>query len=254
MAATAGGCRVTTSDRRGWADPLWWSLALLLALLVGMVHLAPLFAAALPALDRPVYVQDSFMALMLAHLGLVAASSAVSIGLGLAAGVTVTRPTGKAFRPLTESVVAMGQTFPPVAVLAIAVPVLGFGPTPALIALALYGLLPILQATISGLDAVPAEARDAATGLGMNTNQVLTKIELPLAWPVIVAGIRSSVLINIGTAAIASTVGVKTLGSPIIIGLAGFNTAYVIQGALLVGLLAVVTDLAFERWSPRLPG
>ena len=254
MASTAGGCRVTPPRRQVWADPLWWSLGLLLALLAGMTQLGPLFAVAFPALDRPVYAQDSFMALMLAHLGLVAASSAVSIGLGMAAGVAVTRPAGTAFRPLTESVAAMGQTFPPVAVLAVAVPVLGFGAVPAMVALALYGLLPILQATLSGLDAVPAEARDAATGLGMNANQVLTKIELPLAWPVIVAGIRTSVLINIGTAAIASTVGVKTLGSPIIIGLAGFNTAYVIQGALLVGLLAVVTDLAFERWSPRLPG
>ena len=245
---------MTPPRRHDWADPLWWSLVLLLALLAGMGQLGPLFAAAFPALDRPVYVQDSFMALMLAHVGLVAASSAVSIGLGLVAGVVVTRPAGKAFRALTESVVAMGQTIPPVAVLAIAVPVLGFGPTPALIALALYGLLPILQATISGIDAVPPGARDAATGLGMNAAQVLTKIELSLAWPVIVAGIRSSVLINIGTAAIASTVGVKTLGSPIIIGLSGFNTAYVIQGALLVGLLAVVTDLAFERWSPQLAG
>ena len=128
------------------------------------------------------------------------------------------------------------------------------GTAPALVALASYGLLPILQAAISGLDALPAEARDAATGLGMSPTQMLARVELPLAWPVIVAGIRSSVLINIGTAAIASTVGVKSLGSPIIIGLAGFNTAYVIQGALLVGLLAVVVDLAFERWSLRARG
>ena len=68
----------------------------------------------------------------------------------------------------------------------------------------------------------------------------------------IVAGVRSSVIINIGTAAIASTVGAKTLGSPIIIGLSGFNTAYVIQGALVVALLAVATDLAFERAGQRL--
>ena len=87
----------------------------------------------------------------------------------------------------------------------------------------------------------------------MTPRQRLWRVELPLALPVVVAGVRTSVTINIGTAAIASTVGAKTLGSPIIIGLSGFNTAYVIQGALLVGLLAVVVDLAFERLAPK-PG
>jgi len=75
----------------------------------------------------------------------------------------------------------------------------------------------------------------------------LWQIELALAAPVIIAGIRTSVIINIGTAAIASTVGAKSLGSPVIIGLSGFNTAYVIQGALLVALLAIVSDRLFER-------
>jgi osmoprotectant transport system permease protein len=65
--------------------------------------------------------------------------------------------------------------------------------------------------------------------------------------PVIIAGIRTSVIINIGTAALASTVGAKSLGTPIIVGLAGFNTAYILQGAIVVGLLAVVVDLCFDR-------
>ena len=239
--------------RRGFADPLWWALAALVLLVFGMVRLKPLFAALFPALDRPVYEQDSFFALVLAHLGLVGVSSAVAVVLGVAAGVLVTRAAGREFRPLTETIVAMGQTFPPVAVLAVAAPLIGFGATPALIALALYGLLPVLQATIAGIESVPAAARDAAIGLGMNARQVLWRVELPLALPVIVSGARTSVIINIGTAAIASTVGAKTLGSPIIIGLSGFNTAYVIQGAVLVGLLAVVTDLVFERWGPVPP-
>ena len=74
---------------------------------------------------------------------------------------------------------------------------------------------------------------------------------MPLALPVWLAGVRTSVVINIGTAAIASTVGAKTLGSPIIVGLSGFNTAYVLQGALLVGWLAVVVDMGFERLAQR---
>jgi osmoprotectant transport system permease protein len=243
-----------TPRRHAWREPLWWALAALLACMFGMAQLKPLFAALFPQLDRPVYAQDTFVALVLAHLGIVGVSSAAAIALGVGAGLFVTRAVGREFRPLTETVVAIGQTFPPVAVLAVAAPLIGFGAAPAWIALALYGLLPIVQATIAGLESVPAAARDAAVGLGMSPAQVLLRVEGPLALPVIVGGIRSSVIINIGTAAIASTVGAKTLGSPIIIGLSGFNTAYVIQGALLVALLAVTTDLAFERWAPKPPG
>jgi osmoprotectant transport system permease protein len=176
----------------------------------------------------------------------------VSLIAGVAAGIFVTRRAGREFRSLLEALVAIGQTVPPVAVLAIAVPLIGFGALPALIALALYGLLPVVRATIAGIESVPRGVVEVADGLGLRRLQRLLRIELPLAAPVLLAGVRSSVIINIGTAAIASTVGAKTLGSPIIVGLSGFNSAYVIQGALVVGLLAVVADLAFERVGRRL--
>ena len=233
-------------------DPLGWALAALLLLALGMPWLEPLFAAAFPALDRPLYEQDTFAALLGAHVAIVALSSAVSVVVGVAAGLFVTRAAGREFRPLVETVVAIGQTVPPVAVLAIAAPLIGFGELPALIALALYGLLPIVRGTIAGVESVPDAVREAAAGLGLSGWQRLWRAELPLALPVLLAGVRSSVIINIGTAAIASTVGAKTLGSPIIVGLAGFNTAYVIQGALVVGLLAITTDLLFERIGRRL--
>ena len=84
--------------------------------------------------------------------------------------------------------------------------------------------------------------------------RVLLQVELPLAAPIILAGVRTSVIVNLGTAAIASTVGARTLGSPIILGLSGSNTAYVLQGALLLGLLAVILDLTFDRIGRLLPG
>lgn len=240
------------SWRRWLAAPLLWATVLLLALSFGMPALRPLFVAWYPQLERPVYLQDSFWSLLEAHVLIVAASSAAAVAIGVLAGIAVTRAAGREFRSLVETVTAVGQTFPPVAVLAIAAPLIGFGAQPALLALTLYGLLPILQGTIAGLAAVPPAAREIAEGLGMNPTQILLQVELPLAAPVIVGGIRTSVIINIGTAAIASTVGAKTLGSPIIIGLSGFNTAYVIQGALLVALLAIVVDLAFEQWARHL--
>jgi len=107
---------------------------------------------------------------------------------------------------------------------------------------------------------VPVSAREIAKGVGMSPWQILTRVELPLAAPVILSGVRTSVIINIGTAAIASTVGTQSLGSPIIIGLSGFNTAYVLQGALIVALLAIIVDMLFERgsrwlqrWQPDSP-
>jgi osmoprotectant transport system permease protein len=145
----------------------------------------------------------------------------------------------------------MGQTFPPVAVLALAVPVVGFGEVPALLALSLFGLLPVLQATLAGVESVPAAVQESARAMGLGPWQKLWQVQVPLALPLWIAGVRTSVIINIGTAAIASTVGAKTLGSPIIVGLSGFNTAYVLQGAVLVGLLAVAADMAFERLARR---
>nr|WP_024967533.1 ABC transporter permease [Pantoea sp. IMH] len=228
-------------------DPLLWLILLFITLLLLMPYSGALFASWFPQLDRPLYQQESFLQLALAHIKLVAISSLFAILIGMGAGILVTRPAGREFRSLVETLVAAGQTFPPVAVLAVAVPVMGFGEKPAIVALLLYGLLPVLQGTLAGMAAVPESAREIAEGVGMSAWQRLCKVELPLAAPVILTGIRTSVIINIGTAAIASTVGAKTLGSPVIIGLSGFNTAYVIQGACLVALLAIVTDRLFER-------
>ncbi|BCU91373.1 osmoprotectant uptake system permease [Yersinia pseudotuberculosis] len=233
-------------------DPLCWALLILCGLVFGMTSLQSFFTALFPELDRPIYLQDTFFSLVVAHVLLVLASSSIAVFIGVTTGIAVTRPAGKEFRSVVETVVAMGQTFPPVAVLAIAVPVMGFSEKPAIIALVLYGLLPILQGTIAGIESVSTSIREVAAGVGMSARQILWQVELPLAAPVIVAGIRTSVIINIGTAAIASTVGTKTLGSPIIIGLSGFNTAYVIQGAAVVALLAIITDMIFDRWTRRL--
>jgi osmoprotectant transport system permease protein len=212
-----------------------------------MPRLRPVFAWLFPALDRPVYLQDNFLSLTLDHLALVATSSAMASIVGVGAGIFVTRPSGAEFRAIVETIVTVGQTFPPVAVLALAVPLIGFGAGPALVALTIYGLLPIVENTITGLTTIPSDTADAAHGIGMSAARILWQVELPLAAPVVLAGIRISVVINLGTAAIASTAGAKSLGTPIIVGLNGSNTAYVLQGAILVGLLAIIADLGFER-------
>ena len=232
-------------------ERLVWLLLALAALVLWLPHSQPVFSALFPQLERPVYTQEPFIQLLWQHAALVAVSSAAAVLAGSLLGLFITRPAGAQFKPLLETIVSMGQTFPPVAVLAVAVPIVGFGELPALIALALYGLLPVVQATVTGLEGVPDAVQQAACGMGMSAWERLHYAEVPLALPVWLSGVRTSVIINIGTAAIASTVGAKTLGSPIIVGLSGFNTAYVLQGALLVGLLALVTDTAFDRLARR---
>jgi osmoprotectant transport system permease protein len=141
---------------------------------------------------------------------------------------------------LTRAIANAGQTFPPVAVLALAVPATGFGMAPTLIALFLYGLLPIFENTVSGLQQVPASIIDAADGMGMSPRQRLFSIELPLAMPLILEGLKVATVINIGTATIGSTVAAKGLGEVIIAGLISDNTAFILQGGLIVGLMAVL--------------
>jgi osmoprotectant transport system permease protein len=226
--------------------------ALFFALLLGMPALAPLFHWAFPNVTPPVFGRASFFELWLSHAGLVAMGSLAATLIGVGLAIFVTRPAGRDFRPMVNAVATVGQTFPPAAVLALAVPALGFGPRPTVVALFLYGLLPIIENAVAGLDGVPQGVREAALGMGLSPWQRLRDIELPLAAPAILAGVRVSVTIAIGTATIGSTVGALTLGTPIFDGLAGNKLPFVIQGAVLTALFAIVTDLAFATLQRRL--
>ncbi len=235
--------------------------AIALALLVAFVARPEWFAPILRPLTEngapAIYTQSSLLSLTLLHLRTVflATLAATAIAVGLA--ILVTRRAGREFLPLSRSLVNIGQTFPPVAVLALAVPAVGFGEKPTLIALFLYGLLPIFENALTGLVTLPAAITEAARGMGMTGAQRLLRVELPLAFPVIIAGIRLSVVISLATATIGSTVAAKTLGEVIIAGLLSNNLAFVLQGGLIVGLLAVlIYDAlsAVERWAARRTG
>ncbi|WP_371917416.1 ABC transporter permease [Pseudomonas sp. M30-35] len=234
------------SHIKNWRGPLFW-LALLGLAVFGMGQFEGYFRLLSPAASEVIYQRESFAQLLFNHLFVVAVASIFSIGIGVMAGIMVTRKWGRDFLPLVSQVASIGQTFPPVAVLALSVPLLGFGNLPTIFALMLYGLLPVLRNTLAGLQGVSPSALEAAQGIGMGPLQVLLQVELPLASPVILAGIRTSVTVTIATAAIGSTIGASTLGNPVIAGLVNGNTAYVLQGAVLIGLLAVCIDSTFER-------
>ena len=232
-------------------------LALLLALVLRPDWFAPLFAPLAPAGGPVIYARSSLLSLSLSHLGLVALASVAATLVPVTLAIFVTRPVGASFLPLSRTITNIGQTFPPVAVLALAVPALGFGAGPTLVALFLYGLLPIFENAITALSTLPPATMEAARGMGLNRWQRLWRVELPLALPVILTGIRLSVVIALGTATIGSTVAARTLGEVIIAGLLTNNTAYVLQGGLIVGLFAVLIYDAMaqlERYLSRRMG
>jgi len=216
------------------------AFGLLMAFLLTPRSFAPLFAPLTEYGAPPIYTQDSLLGLALAHLGTVFVAAAASTLIAVALGILVTRASGREFLPLSRTLVNIGQTFPPVAVLAVAVPLVGFGETPTLIALLAYGLLPIFENTVTGLQSCPRSVIEAADGMGMSARTRQFSVELPLAMPLILEGIRMSLVINVGTATIGSTVAAKGLGEVIIAGLLSNNTAFILQGGLVTGLMAIL--------------
>lgn len=215
-------------------------LGLLVAFLVAPQAFAPVFAPLNEYGAPAIYDQGNVLELALSHLWMVLIAAAASTVIAVALGIFVTRPAGAQFLPLSRTLVNVGQTFPPVAVLAVAVPLVGFGQAPTLIALFAYGLLPIFENTIAGLESCPQPVLEAADGMGMNAWQRLRQVELPLALPLIMEGVRLSLVINVGTATIGSTVAARGLGEVIIAGLLSNNTAFVLQGGLVTGLMAIL--------------
>jgi osmoprotectant transport system permease protein len=226
------------------------ALVLLVAFLVAPQSFAPLFAPLTQYGAPPIYDQGNLLSLALAQLGTVCLAASASTVVAVTLGILVTRPSGAQFLPLSRTLVNIGQTFPPVAVLAVTVPLVGFGEKPTLIALFAYGLLPIFENTITGLKTTPPAVLESASGMGMSAGQRLWRVELPLALPLILEGIRLSLVINVGTATIGSTVAAKGLGEVIIAGLLSNNTAFILQGGLVTALMAILLyDLlaALER-------
>ena len=228
------------------------ALALLVAFLIFPQRFAPLFAPLTQYGAPPIYDQGNLLQLALAQLGTVLCAAAASTLVAVGLGIFVTRPAGAQFLPLSRTLVNIGQTFPPVAVLAVAVPLVGFGEKPTLMALFAYGLLPIFENTIAGLRSCPPAVLEAASGMGMSPSERLRWVELPLAMPLILEGIRLSLVISVGTATIGSTVAAKGLGEVIIAGLLSSNTAFVLQGGLVTGLMAVLLYDALVALERRL--
>jgi osmoprotectant transport system permease protein len=184
--------------------------------------------------------RETILSLTLRHLLLVSVSLLGAIAVALPLGLALERS-----RRAAESVirsVGVLQTLPSIALLAFMIPLLGIGVVPALVALFLYSLYPILRNTYSGVRDAAPEAVGAAWALGMTPRQVLRYVRLPLAAPVIMAGIRTAAVINVGTATLAAFIGAGGLGDPIAAGLALSDTRMILSGALPAAMLALLVD------------
>lgn len=224
----------------------WLTFALMVAAFIAAVSQTGPWEVGLRFLFRQevsvVYPAADLLVLVGQHVWLVLVSSLLVVLVGVPLGIWVTRPAGRPFMSLVSDLTSFGQTFPPIAVLALTVPLLGFDADPTILALFIYGLLPVVRNTIAGVSAVPRDVLEAAYGMGMSPMQALVRVEIPLSARVILAGIRTAVIINIGTAMIGPIVGAGGLGVPIIAGLVQFNVAFIIEGALPAAALAILAD------------
>jgi osmoprotectant transport system permease protein len=184
--------------------------------------------------------RQTILSLTLRHLLLVGVSLAGAIAVALPLGLALERSRGAAEAVIRG--VGLLQTLPSIALLAFMIPLLGIGVVPALVALFLYSLYPILRNTYTGVRDAAPDAVGAAWALGMTPAQVLRYVRLPLAAPVIMAGIRTAAVINVGTATLAAFIGAGGLGDPIAAGLALSDTRMILSGALPAALLALLVD------------
>lgn len=178
------------------------------------------------------------------HLRLVFSSMALALLVGVPVGVLLSRHTMSRVADYLIQIVNIGNTLPTMAVLALAMMLVGIGDKPAITALFLASLLPIVQNSYAGLRAVPAALREAAKGMGMTQTQCLWRVELPYAWPVILAGIRTATTINVGTAPLAFLIGASGYGELIFPGIYLNDSTLLLLGASATALTALVLDMA----------
>lgn len=187
------------------------------------------------------------LGLLWQHLELVGLATLAATFIGVGVGILITRPRFKRLGQPLMAVCNVGQTVPSLAVVALMLPLLGIGFIPGLFAIFIYILLPITRNTYVGIRGVDPTLIEAARGMGMSARQILTRLEVPLASYVILAGIRTSMVIAVGVATLATFIGAGGLGDLIARGIALVNTTYILAGAIPAALLAITIEIGLSR-------
>jgi osmoprotectant transport system permease protein len=223
----------------------WWIIVLYLGLFLWWIFdfstIKSLFLEWLG--QRPDLIQRTSLAeLALQHLNIVFVSTSIAIVIGLGLGMVIHYTHLEDLKTLTLKLASIGETIPSAAIIALSVPLFGYGNQPIILALIIYAILPILRNTIVGLESISRPIIDAAKGVGLSKWQQLIKIELPLSRPTLLAGIRTALVINISAATIGATVGAGGFGVLIIAGIRTYDPVMVIQGSVPVILMALFAD------------
>lgn len=190
---------------------------------------------------------DNIFNLIQQHVLLVVISSLLAVAVALPLGILISRPRFRIVGTVVENIVNIAQTVPSLAVLALFFTILGLGFNTAVFALWCYSLLPILRNTYAGIRSVSPSIMEAARGMGMTPGRVLARIELPLATPIIMAGVRTAVVINVGTATLGTFIAAGGLGDLIVTGIAVRRDELILTGAILSALMAVLFDHLLGR-------
>jgi osmoprotectant transport system permease protein len=179
---------------------------------------------------------------ILEHIRLVMYPLLLAVSIAFPIGIILTRPRYRRYTSRVMAVLNAGQTIPPLAVICIFLPFWGLGVRPAIIALTIYALLPIARNTIAGIYGVPDEVKDAARGMGMTAREIFFQVELPLSFPVVMTGIKTSAVLTVGTATLAALVGGSGMGAVIFAGINFFKLEIILAGTLIIALMAIVLE------------
>ena len=191
--------------------------------------------------NRPEMIANAFVE----HIQLIALATIISVVVGVGFGLL-----SAYYKPIANFILTISQvlmTIPSLAMMALLLPLFGIGFYNGLVALILYSLLPIVRNTYTGLVEIDPNLLEAAKGMGMSERRILTRIKIPIALPVIIAGIRTATVMLVGIGAIASYIGAGGLGIFIFRGISRTNPNMILTGAMGVALMAVIIDLFLSR-------
>ena len=198
---------------------------------------------------------DAILTATRQQIELTVVSTALVLAIAIPLGILLTRPFARSITPPAIAVFNIGQAIPSIGLIVLMAVVWDIGFRPMVVALVAYTVLPVLRNTMVGLRQVDASVIEAARGMGMTKGAVLAKIEIPLAVPIIMAGLRTALTINVGTATLGALVGAGTLGTLIVAGIVQNKQLILVVGAILVAVLALLVDyvaaIAEERLRPR---
>ncbi|MDP9466279.1 MAG: ABC transporter permease [Actinomycetota bacterium] len=247
-AVTAPGGAPIPAQTPSWALP---AVAMVLVMgMFGYLQITPL-----DSIEQRLLVPDQILTRTLEHVRLVAVSTVLVIVIGVPLGVLLSRPRARLLATPVLAVANGGQAIPSIGVLVLLAILVGVGFRMAVVALVIYALLPVLRNTMVGLQQVDRALVDAGRGMGMSARQILLQIELPVAVPVMLAGIRVALILNVGVATLATYTNAGGLGSFIESGIVFNRMPILLTGSILTISLALLVDwlagLAEHRLRPR---